>query len=102
MQNEELQILTASEPLTLAEEYEMQESWAQDEDKCTFIVLDKQKFYQTRDQIDSMIGDVNLFLSEDKTGEMNVMIAETEAQGKGLGKEAIVHMIEYGMHFNIN
>lgn len=98
MQNEELQNLTASEPLSLEEEYEMQQSWAQDEDKCTFIVLDKQKFYNTRDEIDSMIGDVNLFIDEYSVGEMNVMIAETKAQGKGLGKETIVHMIEYGMN----
>lgn len=32
MKSEELQRLTASEPLTLAEEYEMQTAWRNDED----------------------------------------------------------------------
>lgn len=32
MKNEELLELTASEPLTLAEEYDMQKSWYEDED----------------------------------------------------------------------
>ena len=32
MKSEELQRLTASEPLTLDEEYKMQKSWFEDED----------------------------------------------------------------------
>jgi len=41
MKDPALQEATASEPLTLAEEYDMQRKWAEDEDKCTFILLDK-------------------------------------------------------------
>lgn len=40
MQCPHLQEATASEPLTLQEEYDMQQKWAEDEDKCTFILLD--------------------------------------------------------------
>lgn len=36
MQSKELQELTASEPLTLEQEYEMQRSWREDE-KSTFL-----------------------------------------------------------------
>jgi len=40
MSNEELRQLTASEELTLDEEYAMQRSWREDDDKLTFIILD--------------------------------------------------------------
>jgi hypothetical protein len=39
MQSAELLEQTASEPLSIEEEYEMQRKWREDEDKCTFILL---------------------------------------------------------------
>ncbi|NXF91633.1 NAT9 acetyltransferase, partial [Eubucco bourcierii] len=98
MQSEELQRLTASEPLSLEQEYEMQRSWRDDTDKCTFIVLDRERWCG-QDQ-DCMVGDVNLFLTnpEDPTlAEVEIMIAEPGYRGRGFGKEATLMMMSYGV-----
>lgn len=42
MQDPDLLEATASEPLTLHEEFEMQSSWRDDPNKCTYIVLDRE------------------------------------------------------------
>ncbi|KAI5642306.1 acetyltransferase (GNAT) domain-containing protein [Phthorimaea operculella] len=101
MRSEELQKLTASEPLTMEEEYEMQRSWREDEDKCTFIILDKCDYEQHHDEIDSMIGDTNIFITDRQLeiGEIEIMIAEEYSRGKGLGWEAVVLMLLYGIKF---
>ncbi|XP_047028385.1 alpha/beta-tubulin-N-acetyltransferase 9 [Helicoverpa zea] len=104
MQSVELQKLTASEPLTLEEEYEMQRSWREDEDKCTFIILDKDIYEKSNDDTDAMIGDTNIFITDNElaAGEIEIMIAEESARGKKFGWEAVILMFLYGIkHINI-
>lgn len=100
MQSKELQELTASEPLSLEEEYAMQKSWREDEDKCTFLILCRNTYDQTRDEIVALVGDTNLFLSQDpdtneRVAEAEIMIAESAARGKGYGWEAMLSMMKY-------
>ncbi|XP_033623678.1 N-acetyltransferase 9 isoform X1 [Fukomys damarensis] len=102
MKSEELQRLTASEPLTLEQEYAMQCSWQEDADKCTFIVLDAERWQSWPGPTEEscMVGDVNLFLTdlEDPTlGEIEVMIAEPSCRGRGFGTEAALLMMSYAL-----
>jgi RimJ/RimL family protein N-acetyltransferase len=133
--------MTGSEPLSLQDEVEMQQSWRDDEFKCTFIVLAKEtctfleaatttttntttnthgedpEFCQRN--VHAMVGDVNLFFSEveqeEQEGdelqveaeetkkpqqlqaELDIMIAEQDYRGKGLGKEASCLMMLYAI-----
>ncbi|XP_031554134.1 N-acetyltransferase 9-like protein [Actinia tenebrosa] len=101
MQSPELLEQTASERLTLSQEYDMQRSWYEDEHKCTFLILDKRKWMDTeQNEIDSMVGDVNLFFNdndEPNTAEIEIMIAEHSCRRKGFGKEAVYIMMHYGI-----
>ncbi|KAF1763360.1 hypothetical protein GCK72_011626 [Caenorhabditis remanei] len=102
MEDEEIRRLTGSERLTIEEEYEMQRSWREDEDKLTFIVLSKEN---ELDETSRMLGDVNLFISkstssEDESeevteGEVEIMIAEASGRGKGIGEEAVSLIISW-------
>ncbi|KAF6718137.1 N-acetyltransferase 9 [Oryzias melastigma] len=102
MKSPELQQLTASEPLTLEQEYDMQRSWREDHDKCTFIILDKQQWADPRvDEETCMVGDVNIFLtdsSDPSLAELEIMIAEESYRGKGIGKEVTRMMMCYGVN----
>ena len=87
MQDPALLIATGSEPLTLDEEYAMQQSWRDDETKCTFIVLARNRLLDDDEHFNNneinvllghdfikrsmcaMVGDVNLFLSEEDDEE---------------------------------
>ncbi|XP_050665895.1 alpha/beta-tubulin-N-acetyltransferase 9 isoform X2 [Leptidea sinapis] len=101
MKSKELQNLTASEPLSLSEEYEMQKSWKEDDDKCTFIILDKDKYLKCNDEVDSMIGDTNIFITDKALaqGEIEIMIAEESARGKKYGWEAVTTMLWFGAKY---
>ena len=134
--------MTGSESLTYEEEVTMQQSWRDDPNKCTFIILksslsvsqedERQQEDESQptiinvtDHLDSMVGDVNLFLSEidddeeeyeygqqqqqqEQTNtpvikkkkiqaEIDIMIAEKDYQRKGLGREATCVMLLYGL-----
>jgi len=123
MSDPEMLRLTASEPLSLEEEHDMQRKWQVDDDKLTFIVLardgDRTDLSMSTAEIARlpMIGDVNLFikrraddgdddqdqghLSEDdlkspyREVECEVMIAESEYRGKSLGFAALGILLSY-------
>lgn len=104
MQDPALLQATASEPLTLEQEYDMQLSWTQDPFKQTFIVLDKElvigEFIHGDPHVEAMVGDVNIYMNdlEDlKTGEIEIMIAEPKSRGKGLGKESVLMMMTFAV-----
>ncbi|KAH0542234.1 hypothetical protein FGG08_003356 [Glutinoglossum americanum] len=101
MQDQELQNLTASEPLTLEEEHTMQRSWQTDRDKLTFIICLHSA--ASRETGEDMIGDVNLFLTngggrdgdEGVVGEVELMIAEEDMRGKGLGRAGLLAFLKF-------
>ncbi len=117
MQDPSLQAATASEPLTLDQEYAMQKSWREDADKLTFIVcLPPDQFFVDddgnvelqggEDDVDGeerMVGDVNLFLSESEedfeeglcVGEVEIMVARIDLQGKGIGTAVLLTFLWY-------
>lgn len=95
---------TASEPLTLDQEFQMQLTWTQDPNKQTFIVLDKEmvvgEFIHGDPHVEAMVGDVNLYLNDlddPNVAEIEIMIAETKSRGKGLGKESVLLMMAFAV-----
>ncbi|KAL7811755.1 GNAT domain-containing protein [Trichoderma aethiopicum] len=118
MQDPAIQEATASEPMTLEEEYENQQSWRTSHDKLTFIVCEplggeqQSVTAQGDDSPDKMRGDINFFLYLDDDdeevssssregkpirlrGEVDVMIAKTQHRGKGLGEAAVRSILGY-------
>eukprot|EP01091_Cochliopodium_minus_P015918 TRINITY_DN5796_c0_g1_i1.p1 TRINITY_DN5796_c0_g1~~TRINITY_DN5796_c0_g1_i1.p1 ORF type:complete len:177 (-),score=53.58 TRINITY_DN5796_c0_g1_i1:4-534(-) len=108
MEDPEILEMTCSERLTLEEEYEMQQTWSVDENKCTFILLDTTRL-NTETNIYEMCGDVNLFFHEyenegenkREVAEIEIMIAEKESRRKGIAFEALFLMMYYAVeHLN--
>lgn len=104
MQDPAILQATASEPLTLDQEYEMQLSWVQDPLKQTFIVLDKElvvgDFIHGEPHSEAMVGDVNIFMNDSddsQIAEVEIMIAEPKSRGKGLAKESILVMMAFAV-----
>ncbi|KAG5928035.1 hypothetical protein E4U42_001381 [Claviceps africana] len=114
MQDPAIQEATASEPLTLQEEYENQRSWRASHDKLTFIVCEAPAGAASSavvragvaDAEERMRGDVNLFIYEDELadavdargmlrGEMDVMIADRGHWRKGFGRAAVEGLLVY-------
>jgi methionyl-tRNA synthetase len=116
MDMQKIQEATASEPMSLDEEYENQASWRQASDKLTFIVCKPSNLgahvvqARTADADARMVGDINFFLhpyegdeeegsGEDQsrwlTGEVDVMIAEYDCRGKGMGKASVCALLVY-------
>lgn len=109
MKDPEIQEATASEPLSLEEEYAMQSSWRVDHDKLTFIACMPMTAGSSmkcgtggvHDTPGRMIGDVNLFLTtadEDEEGcigELELMIAPAAARRKGYGRATVIAFLSY-------
>jgi methionyl-tRNA synthetase len=118
-----IQEATASEPMTLEEEYENQQSWRTSHDKLTFIICEPLNGEQRSDAAriitaknddspDRMKGDVNFFLYLDDDddedgaeqqenshirlrGEIDVMIAGQQHRGQGTGEAAVRTILAY-------
>ncbi|XP_015690399.1 N-acetyltransferase 9-like protein isoform X1 [Oryza brachyantha] len=111
MQDPALLEATASEPLSLDQEFDVHRSWTLDPLKHTFIVLDKElidgEFVVGNPHTEAMVGDVNIYMNDPddlRLAEIEIMIAEHKrCRGKGLGQEAILIMMafaveKYGIH----
>ncbi|KAK8844590.1 hypothetical protein IAR55_006437 [Kwoniella newhampshirensis] len=103
MKSPELLQLTASEPLSWQEEMEMQQKWHLDEDKLTFILLERPpsstSIILPAEELHScrMVGDVNLFLPDglEGDGECEIMIASKEDRRRGFAREALSLFLYY-------
>ncbi|PAV59409.1 hypothetical protein WR25_03531 [Diploscapter pachys] len=76
----------------------MQKKWSEDEDKLTFILLQNHSENQQQ-EVENMIGDVNLFIDwSENSAEVEIMLAEPNARGKGRAHEAVSLMLSYALN----
>ncbi|KAH8664042.1 GNAT domain-containing protein [Xylariales sp. PMI_506] len=123
MEDAAIREATASDRLTLEEEYENQISWRTSADKLTFIVCRPLAGAAAAsvaageaDADNRMVGDINLFLTpwdyeEEEggdgggaaatavaryaVGEVDIMIADTANRGRGMGRAAVSAFLWY-------
>lgn len=65
--------------------------------------MDNEKFTKSGSEVGSIVGDTNLFFPQEspsEEAEIEVMIAEPWARRRGLAKEAVAMMMEYGKVIN--
>ncbi|KAI1761338.1 GNAT domain-containing protein [Hypoxylon sp. FL1150] len=131
MEDAAIREATASDRLTLDEEYENQTSWREAPDKLTFIICEPARdagdmghpassrtaiVAGEADTPDRMIGDVNMFLTpwdgddgegEEEKGkayvnaEIDIMIADPTHRGKGLGRATVATFLLF-IHSNLD
>ncbi|PAN51091.1 hypothetical protein PAHAL_9G569200 [Panicum hallii] len=104
MQDPALLEATASEPLSLDQEFDVHRSWTLDPLKHTFIVLDREliegEFAPGNPHTEAMVGDVNIYMNDPddmQLAEIEIMIAEHKSRGKGIGQEAILLMMAFAV-----
>ena len=104
MKDPYLQEVTASEPLSLTEEYEMQAQWRYDPFKCTFLIKQNGDSWEIEHGIEAppkgLIGDVNMFMhdAEDRSNaEIELMVALPQYRRHGVGRRAVSMMMRYGV-----
>ncbi|KID91880.1 methionyl-tRNA synthetase [Metarhizium guizhouense ARSEF 977] len=119
MEDPAIREATASELLTLEEEYENQQSWRTAHEKLTFIICEALPTADRAspsikakavDADDRMIGDINFFIYQDDDpeetspnrkanaalrGEIDVMIANTEHRRQGFGSASVQALLMY-------
>ena len=91
MQDPQLLEATASEPLTMEQEIEMQQEWRDDEKKCTFIILARDLIHRAEsggDEVDVPPPPTSP-LSDDPAVEDNTEENETDNHQRGEQEQAV-------------